>query len=135
MKNIINKFMISILVVGYIILLCIFADSIKAQQPIAAFSLSELIQSNDEIECYAFYYDVQPIIVQLNREIYQQKYKRELQRKGYKITKDDFNLIHILVPFTKNGHIMSWKQFIRFTNKTVIGDSPEKTTFHYDVFS
>lgn len=125
--------MITILVVGYIILLCIFADSLKAQQPITAFSLSELIESNDEIECYAHYYDVQPEIVQLNRELYQAKYKKELIKKGYKITKDDFQLIHILVPFTKNGKMMSWKQFIRFTNKTVIGDSPEKTTFHYDV--
>jgi hypothetical protein len=127
--------MISILVVGYIILLCIFADSLKAQQPIAAFSLSELIESNDEVECYAHYYDVLPIIVEINREVYQTKYKKELIKKGYKITKDDFNLIHILVPFTKNRHIMSWRKFIRFTNKSVVGDSPEKTTFHYDVLN
>jgi len=125
----------TILIVGYIILLCIFADSISAQQPIEAFSLSELTKSNDEIKCYAYYYDTKPEIVQLNLELYQAKYKRELQKKGYKITKDDFNLIHILVPFTKNRHIMSWKQFIRFTNKHIIGDNPEKTTFHYDVLN
>jgi|694.fasta_scaffold06104_32 hypothetical protein len=125
----------TILIVGYIILLCIFADSISAQQPIAAFSLSELIESNDEVKCYSHYYNTNPEIVQLNLELYQAKYKKELQKKGYKITKDDFNLIHILVPFTKNGHIMSWKQFIKFTNKHIIGDSPEKTTFHYDVLN
>jgi hypothetical protein len=91
--------------------------------------LAELISSNDEIECFAFYFDTKPEVVKANLNHFRVQYSSELRDKGWNPT-NPYTLIDFRVPFDKDGNIVTWEEFK--TLHHIDNDSHEKTLFHYE---
>lgn len=127
MKNetkIIIAFTIYIFIMGGIL-------SCNAQTTISHLGLSELIDSDDEVECFAHYYDTKPEIIKANLSKYRKKYKKEIEKHHWAIIKPDDQLFQEKIPFTANGKMLSYKQFkkaLYIDNETL-----EKRTYHYPV--
>ena len=82
---------------------------IAALQKPYATSLSDLIKSDNEIECFANYYDTKPEIIKKNLDSFRLKYLTEIRNAGYN-PKDFRCYIHIYVNFDKNGNIIPSKK-------------------------
>jgi hypothetical protein len=78
---------------------------IAALQTPYATSLSDLIKSDNEVECFSNYYDTKPEIVKENLDSFRLKYLTEIRNAGYN-PKDFKHYIHIQVNFDKNGNII-----------------------------
>jgi hypothetical protein len=91
--------------------------------------LAELCSSNDEVECFAFYFDTKPEVVKANLNHFRVQYSSELRDKGWNPT-NPYTLIDFRVPFDKNGNIVTWEEFKKLHN--IDNDSHEKTLFHYE---
>jgi hypothetical protein len=117
-------------------ILLIALTSCKAQQPqeegtlITKTCLAELISSNDEIECFAFYFDIEPDSIKTNLNAYRVQYSLELRNKGWNPT-NPYTLIDFRVPFDQDGYIIDWETFKRL--HSIDNDNEEKTLFHYDI--
>ena len=142
-RQIVEIAMVVILVIGFIAL-CATSVTAQTQEKvkIRATSLSELIGSQDEVECFAFYFDTKPEIIEDNILDYRMVYVSELQKAGYKpklaITGD---FINFPTPFDRWGHIIKWSDFadankhewdLKPTAK-VIGRHAEKVVFDHDI--
>jgi hypothetical protein len=92
--------------------------------------LAELCSSNDEIECFAFYFDIKPEIIKENLNAYRVVYASELRDKGWNPT-NPYTLINFRVPFDKDGYIISWEEFKKI--HSIDNDTLEKTLFHYEI--
>jgi hypothetical protein len=138
-----------ILMVLSIILIAGMFTALSAQKAqIRAMSLSDLIGSDDEIECFAQFFDVKPEILKpfindkgqnvagLLQE-YKQYFENEVKEAGYSPYFQ--NHIYYIVPFDKDGNIINCNQFQNQkmnspkTKVKIIGKHIEKTVFHYDV--
>jgi hypothetical protein len=86
-------------------------------------SLSQLMKSKNEIECFAFYFDIRPTIIKKNLDKYRVKYAKELKAKGYNPTNLE-TLIQYKVNFTNKGEIIK---------NNIIGKHVGKTVFHYEI--
>jgi hypothetical protein len=92
--------------------------------------LAELCSSNDEVECFAFYFDIKPKTIKENLNAYRVVYASELRDKGWN-PQSPFDLINFRVPFDKDGYIIDWETFKKFHN--IDNDTREKTLFHYEI--
>lgn len=92
--------------------------------------LAELISSDDEVECFAYYFDIKPEIISSNLNAYRVKYSSELRDKGWN-PQSPFNLINFRVPFDQNGNLIDWETFKRLHH--IDNDTREKTLFHYEI--
>lgn len=106
-----------------ILFILILSVSAVAQTPYAK-SLSELILSNDEIECFAFYFDIRPEIIRENLDKYRLQYLNEIKAAGYNPV--GVSYIHMYVPFDYTGKIIPKKS-------KVIGIHDEKVVFDHDL--
>jgi hypothetical protein len=117
-------------------ILLIALTSCKAQQPkeeitlITKTCLAELCSSNDEVECFAFYFDIKPDSIKTNLNAYRVQYSLELRNKGWNPT-SPFDLINFKVPFDQNGYIIDWETFKKF--HSIDNNNEEKTLFHYEI--
>jgi hypothetical protein len=92
--------------------------------------LAELISSNDEVECFSYYFDIKPEIIRENLNAYRVVYASELRDKGWN-PQSPFDLINFRVPFDKDGYIVSWEIFKRL--HSIDNNTEEKTLFHYEI--
>jgi len=128
-RQILEVVMVMILVIGFIAL-C--ATSIVAQNRTTLF---EIVKLNDEVECFAFYFEKKTNTIKRNIEEYRLKYSNELKDKGYNPINLE-TLIHYKVYFDKNKVINNVieKKPVRIKEyHAVIGNHPEKVVFHYDI--
>lgn len=127
--------------------------TVQEKAVITAVTLSELVGSTDEIECFAFYFDIKPevltgytdergVYIPGLLEDHRILFIDDLQNAGYKptFTTDDNNYIYFNVPFDNNGNIIPWSDFIdpdkhewELKEPRIIGRHPEKTVFDYDI--
>ena len=136
-RQIVETVMVIILIAGFIAL-C--ATSVVAQKvQIKAMSLSDLIGSDDEIECFAQFFDTKREIISLYIADYRHVYEDELRNAGYNV-KDITNHINFVIPFDKNGHIVKWEDFTDperhewdLPRAKIIGRHHEKVVFHYEI--
>jgi hypothetical protein len=105
--------------------------SAMAQTPYAS-SLSDLIRSNDEIECFAFYFDVRPEVIETNLEKYRLDYLTEVRNAGYN-PKDFKDYIHILVPFDTYGRIIKKAPRSVDLMMVIIGNHDGKVVFDHKI--
>jgi hypothetical protein len=92
--------------------------------------LAELISSDDEIECFSYYFDIKPDSIKTNLNAYRVQYSLELRNKGWNPT-SPFDLINFKVPFDQNGYIISWEEFKKI--HSIDNDNSEKRTYHYEI--
>lgn len=115
-------------------LLLIALSSCKAQKPqeevklITKTCLAELISSNDEVECFAFYYDIKPDTIKANLNAYRVLYASELRDAGWNPT-DPYNLINFRVPFNRYGNLITWEQFKKLHH--IDKDDEEHRVYNY----
>jgi hypothetical protein len=91
--------------------------------------LAELISSNDEVECFAYWFDTKPHIIKANLNAYRILYASELRNAGWN-PQSPFDLINFKVPFDNYGNIITKKQFKKLNH--VDNSTEEKTLFHYE---
>lgn len=91
--------------------------------------LAELISSNDEVECFSYYFDTKPEVIKANLNHFRIQYSIELRDAGWN-PQSPFNLINFRVPFDKNGNIITWEEFK--TLHHIDNNTYEKTLFHYE---
>lgn len=121
-----------------VLLLVFTLTSCKAQNEIVNLDsliiskscLAELCSSDDEIECFAYYFDIKPEIISSNLNVYRVKYSSELRDKGWNPT-NPYTLINFRVPFDKDGYIIDWETFKKLHH--IDNDTREKTLFHYEI--
>lgn len=96
-------------------------------------SLSELIGSDNEIECFSHYFDMQPDSVSRYIDDVRQIYEDEIRNAGYKVTEIE-NHIHYPVLFTRFGHMVKWEDLSdynrhewKLVNPKAISKLPNKT--------
>jgi hypothetical protein len=92
--------------------------------------LAELISSNDEIECFAYWFDIKPEIIKANLNYYRVLYSSELRDAGWNPT-DPYNLINFRVPIDQYGIIVSWEDFK--TIHHIDKDDNEHRVYHYPI--
>jgi hypothetical protein len=92
--------------------------------------LAELISSDDEIECFSYYFDIKPDSIKTNLNAYRVLYASELRDKGWNPT-NPYTLIDFRVPFDQNGNLIDWETFKRL--HSIDNDTPEKRTYHYEI--
>lgn len=124
MKNLILAFM------SFLIFTSCKSQNVNTDSFISKTCLAELISSNDEIECFSYYFDIKPEIIRENLNAYRVVYASELRDKGWNPT-SPFNLINFKVPFDQNGYIISWEEFKKI--HSIDNDTPEKRTYHYEI--
>ena len=92
--------------------------------------LAELISSNDEIECFAYWFDIKPDTIKANLNHYRVLYASELRDAGWN-PQSPFNLINFRVPMDQYGIIVTWEEFkiIHHINK----DDNEHRVYHYPI--
>lgn len=78
--------------------------------------LAELISSDDEVECFAFYFDIKPEIISFNLNAYRVKYFTELKDAGWN-PQSPYNLINFRIPFDQNGNLINWETFVKLHKK------------------
>lgn len=131
MKNL-EILIISILIIIFVGGLTVNCTAQQKQK--IYFNLSELIKSTDEVECFANYFDIQPEIISSNLNKYRRKYKRELEKAGYKVTSDDNSkLIFTIVFISADGKIIPYKKFINAHKPKVLRDDKYQTVFEHPV--
>jgi hypothetical protein len=107
---------------------------------IRAVSLSDLIGSDDEAECFSYYYKHDIALVKINIQQYRSVYETEICDAGYNY-KSDYTHVKFPVPFSEDGKIVTWSQFTNIHKHSwnlkpgykIIGKHAEKTTFFYDL--
>jgi|688.fasta_scaffold02411_4 hypothetical protein len=92
--------------------------------------LAELCSSNDEIECFAFYFDTKPHIIKANLNHYRVLYSSELRDAGWN-PQSPFDLINFRVPIDQYGIIVTWEEWKKIHH--IDNDTEEKTLFHYPI--
>jgi len=92
--------------------------------------LAELCSSDDEVECFSYYFDIKPDSIKTNLNAYRVLYAFELRDKGWN-PQSPFDLINFRVPFDKDGYIIDWETFKKF--HSIDNDTPEKRTYHYEI--
>ena len=125
-------------VLFFIILIAL--TSCKAQKPqsiddldslvITNTSLAELCSSNNEIECFAHWFDIKPDTIKANLNHYRVLYASELRDAGWN-PQSPFNLIYFRVPMDQYGIIVTWEEFkiIHHIDK----DDEEHRVYHYPI--
>jgi hypothetical protein len=124
MKNLILAFM------SIIIFTSCKSQDVNTDLLISKSCLAELCSSNDEIECFSYYFDIKPEIIRENLNAYRVVYASELRDKGWN-PQSPFDLINFRVPFDKDGYIVSWEIFKRL--HSIDNNTKEKTLFHYEI--
>ena len=119
-------------------ILLIALTSCKAQKPvqeeqvtlITKTCLAELISSNDEVECFAYYYDIKPDSIKANLNHYRVLYASELRDAGWNPT-NPYDLINFRVPFNRYGKLITWEEFkiLHHIDK----DDEEHRVYHYPI--
>lgn len=116
-------------------ILLIALTSCKAQEPkeeqvtlITKTCLAELISSNDEVECFAFYFDIKPDSIKANLNAYRVLYSTELRDAGWN-PQSPYDLINFRVPFNRYGNLITWEQFKAMHH--IIKDDEEHRVYHY----
>ena len=119
-------------------ILLIALTSCKAQKPvqeeqvtlITKTCLAELISSNDEVECFAYYYDIKPDSIKANLNAYRVLYASELRDAGWNPT-NPYDLINFRVPFNRYGKLITWEEFkiLHHIDK----DDEEHRVYHYPI--
>jgi hypothetical protein len=104
------------------------SKSQSAEITISKTCLAELISSDDEIECFAYYFDITPNIIKANVNHYRVLYSTELKDAGWNPTNLN-NLINFRVPFDNLGNIISYSTFKKYMK--VDHSTHEKTLFDY----
>ena len=119
-------------------ILAIALTSCKAQKPqsiddldslvITNTSLAELCSSNDEVECFAHWFDIKPEIIKENLNHYRVLYASELRDAGWN-PQSPYNLINFRVPMDQYGIIVTWEEFkiLHHIDK----DDEEHRVYHY----
>lgn len=90
--------------------------------------LSEIISSNDEIECFAFYFDIKPDSIKANLNHYRVLYSSELRDAGYNPT-NPFTLIKFKAAFNNYGNLISWEQYKKL--HCIDKDNQEHRVYNY----
>ena len=92
--------------------------------------LAELCSSNDEIECFAFWFDIKPEIIKANLNHYRVLYASELRDAGWNPT-NPYTLINFRIPLDQYGIIVTWEEFkiIHHIDK----DDEEHRVYHYPI--
>lgn len=121
-------------------ILLIALTSCKAQKPqsiddldslvITNTCLAELCSSNNEVECFAHWFDIKPDTIKANLNAYRVLYASELRDAGWN-PQSPFNLIHFRVPMDQYGIIVTWEEFkiIHHIDK----DDEEHRVYHYPI--
>lgn len=120
-----------------VLLLTFTLLSCKAQKPaqeevtlITKTCLAELISSNDEVECFAFYFDIKPDTIKANLNAYRVLYSSELRDAGWNPT-NPYDLINFRVPFNRYGNLITWEQFKKLHH--IDKDDEEHRVYHYPI--
>jgi hypothetical protein len=92
--------------------------------------LAELISSNNEIECFAHWFDIKPDTIKANLNHYRVLYSSELRDAGWN-PQSPYNLIYFRVPMDQYGIIVTWEEFkiIHHIDK----DDEEHRVYHYPI--
>jgi hypothetical protein len=92
--------------------------------------LAELISSNNEIECFAYWFDIKPDTIKANLNHYRVLYASELRDAGWN-PQSPYNLIYFRVPMDQYGIIVTWEEFkiIHHIDK----DDEEHRVYHYPI--
>jgi hypothetical protein len=93
-------------------------------------SLAELCSSNDEIECFAHWFDIKPDTIKANLNHYRVLYSSELRDAGWN-PQSPFDLINFRVPIDQFGIIVTWEEWKKIHN--IDNDTLEKRTYHYEI--
>jgi hypothetical protein len=93
-------------------------------------SLAELCSSNDEIECFANWFDIKPDTIKANLNHYRVLYSSELRDAGWN-PQSPFDLINFRVPIDQYGIIVTWEEWKKIHH--IDNDTEEKTLFHYPI--
>lgn len=121
-------------------ILLIALTSCKAQKPqsiddldslvITNTCLAELISSNDEVECFAYWFDIKPEIIKENLNYYRVLYASELRDAGWNPT-NPYTLINFRIPLDQYGIIVTWEEFkiLHHIDK----DDEEHRVYHYPI--
>ena len=92
--------------------------------------LAELCSSNNEIECFAYWFDIKPEIIKENLNHYRVLYASELRDAGWNPT-NPYTLINFRIPLDQYGIIVTWEEFkiIHHIDK----DDEEHRVYHYPI--
>lgn len=92
--------------------------------------LAELYSSNNEIECFAHWFDIKPDTIKANLNHYRVLYASELRDAGWNPT-NPYTLIHFRIPLDQYGIIVTWEEFkiIHHIDK----DDEEHRVYHYPI--
>jgi hypothetical protein len=93
-------------------------------------SLAELCSSNDEIECFAHWFDIKPDTIKANLNHYRVLYSSELRDAGWN-PQSPFDLINFRVPIDQFGIIVTWEEWKKI--HSIDNDTLEKRTYHYEI--
>jgi hypothetical protein len=93
-------------------------------------SLAELCSSNNEIECFAHWFDIKPDTIKANLNHYRVLYSSELRDAGWN-PQSPFDLINFRVPIDQYGIIVTWEEWKKIHH--IDNDTEEKTLFHYPI--
>jgi hypothetical protein len=93
-------------------------------------SLAELCSSNNEIECFAHWFDIKPDTIKANLNHYRVLYSSELRDAGWN-PQSPFDLINFRVPIDQYGIIVTWEEWKKI--HSIDNDTEEKTLFHYPI--
>jgi len=93
-------------------------------------SLAELCSSNDEIECFAHWFDIKPDTIKANLNHYRVLYSSELRDAGWN-PQSPFDLINFRVPIDQFGIIVTWEEWKKIHH--IDNDTLEKRTYHYEI--
>jgi hypothetical protein len=124
MKNLILAFM------SFLIFTSCKSQNVTETVKVSKTCLAELCSSDDEVECFAYYFDIKPEIIKENLNAYRVVYASELRDAGWN-PQSPYNLINFRVPFDKDGYIISWEEFKKI--HSIDNDTEEKTLFHYEI--
>ncbi len=116
-------------ILATLLFLAICSTSVVAQT-IRATSLSELIGSDNEIECFAFKFDTKPKLVKESLDSFRHVYKKMILTNEWQVSVSKDSLIYARVPLDTNGNIVSYKVFKK--HMKVDNSTKEKTLFHYE---
>ena len=123
-----------------VLLLTFTLISCKAQKPqsiddldsliITNTCLAELCSSNNEVECFAHWFDIKPDTIKANLNHYRVLYASELRDAGWN-PQSPYNLIYFRVPMDQYGIIITWEEFkiIHHIDK----DDEEHRVYHYPI--
>ncbi len=120
----------TIIFVLFFTMLCICVTGKTQTTDVSVKSLKQLISTNNEIECFAMFFDIRPSIIKKDIDKFRLKFAMELKKAGWNPTNLE-KLIDFKIPFDKNGNIVTKEQWKKINH--VDNDTEEKTLFHYDI--